>query len=148
MASKKPGWLVVDFDGTSLLCVEKDDSMNKFNSDFEAAQAYIKAGGKIINTNLPFNLCLFPIDTPENRKLLKRAVCVPCLKVNDNFNYIKKTGKTFLTTTDEIREAKKLHFYEISAYLSKVIESLKSQGYKQYKLYIDLLEIKRSNNDK
>lgn len=142
MRNNKPGWLVVDFDGTGLLCVERDDSMNKFNSDLEAAQAYMEAGGKLINADLAFNLCFYPINTLENGKLLKKAVCVPCLLVNNNFTYIKKTGKTFLNTTNDMKEAKKLHFYEIPAYLKKVSESLKYQGYRQYRLYIDLLEIK------
>ena len=148
MANKKPGWLVVDFDGTGLLCVEKDDSMNKFNSDFEAAQAYIKAGGKLINSSLDFNMNFYPINTPNNIQLVKKAVYAPCLTVDNKVAYIKRTGKSSVSTADSIREAKKLAFYEIPAYLAKVNSALKVLGYRKYKLYVDLLEIKRSNNDK
>lgn len=149
MASIKPGWLVVDFDGTGLLCVEKDDSMNTFSSDFEAAKAYIKAGGKIINSSLDFNMDFYPINTPNNIQLVKKAVYVPVLLVNNKSFYIQRTGKTFFTTTDDMYKAKKLAFYEIPAYLTKVKSALKASGHhKEYKLYVDLLEIKRSNNDK
>lgn len=142
MASRKPGWLVVDFDGTGLLCVEKDDGMNKFNSDFEAAKAYIKAGGTLINSSLDFNISLYPINTPNNRQLIKKAVYAPYLLVNDKVFYIKRTGKSFLNKTDNIQEAKKLAFYEIPAYLAKVKSTLKALGYKEYKLYVDILELK------
>ena len=68
------GYLVVDYDGSGMLEIEKDDESNRFETDDDAVDQAIADGVKIIPVaELPDG---FPyywlgwIDTPENRKAI------------------------------------------------------------------------------
>lgn len=69
------GYLIVDYDGTGMLEIQKDDSICIFSSDEEAVKQALKDGIKIIPVNeLPknFDRCYFGwIDTPENRRKIE-----------------------------------------------------------------------------
>ena len=69
------GYGAVDFDGTGLLEIQKNDHMSVFESDDEAVEQAIRDGIKIIPVDeLPENFdrrYLGWIDTPKNRKAIK-----------------------------------------------------------------------------
>lgn len=74
-ATEETGYLVIDFDGTGMLEIEKNDELDVFRNDEEATEAAIKDGIKIIPVNeLPENFdrkYLGWIDTEENRERIK-----------------------------------------------------------------------------
>lgn len=69
------GYLIVNYNGTGMMEVQKDDSMNIFSSDEEAVMQALNDGIKIIPVNeLPedFDRRYFGwIDTQENRRKIK-----------------------------------------------------------------------------
>lgn len=69
------GYLIVNYGGTGMLEIQKDDSNNTFSSDEEAVMQAFNDGIKIIPVNeLPedFDRRYFGwIDTPENRRKIE-----------------------------------------------------------------------------
>lgn len=69
------GYLIVDYQGTNMMEIQKDDLLDIFKTDEEAVEAAIKDGIKIIPIEeLPENFerrYLGWIDTPDNRKRIQ-----------------------------------------------------------------------------
>ena len=80
VVKKKSGYLVVDYEGTGMLEVQRDDSSNIYKTDSDAVKAAISDGVKIIPiADLPANFSrryLGWLDTPTNRELIQQYCSV------------------------------------------------------------------------
>lgn len=68
------GYMIFDYDGSGMLCIQKIDELYVFEDDYEASEQAAKDGFKIIPVadlpdNMPKDLRFFGwVDTEENRQ--------------------------------------------------------------------------------